>query len=208
MSEGKRVPWESGAKIAADLEALLLPACERIAVAGSIRRGRPDIGDIDLVCEPKIERQPAGLFGDQFDERDLLHDLCCRLANEGIIERRYDKNGRPAWGSNLKRATYRGLNVDLQMVTDRTTWGAWLLIRTGPASFNKAIVTPRFQGGLLPSGFAWKDGFKLYRPGGRVETPTEESVFEALELPYLAPPDRDFPRVGQPAGARLPGMDE
>lgn len=68
-----------------------------------------------------------------------------------------------------------------------STWGAWLLIRTGPAAFNKAIVTPTWQGGLLPSGFEWKDGFKLHRFGGRVDTPTEESVFEALGLEYKAP---------------------
>ena len=73
MSEGARVPWDSGAKIAADLEALLMPACERIRVAGSIRRGKDTIGDIDLVCEPKIEREAGGLFGDQIEERDLLH---------------------------------------------------------------------------------------------------------------------------------------
>jgi DNA polymerase/3'-5' exonuclease PolX len=181
---------EAATEIAQEVAALLEPMCERIVVAGSIRRRKHEIGDIDLVCEPKIERTPAGLFGDQFDERDLLHDLCSRLAADGILEKRRDKNGRPAWGPSLKRATFHGLNVDIQAVTDPTTWGAWLLIRTGPADFNKAIVTPRYQGGLLPSGFAWKDGFKLYRYGGRVETPTEESVFEALGLPYASPPNR------------------
>jgi hypothetical protein len=32
----------------------LTPFCERIEIAGSIRRQRPIVNDIDLVCIPKI----------------------------------------------------------------------------------------------------------------------------------------------------------
>jgi DNA polymerase/3'-5' exonuclease PolX len=191
VSAGTRIPLVEAVQIADALVALLAPACERLVVAGSIRRGKADIGDIDLVCEPKIERESGGLFGDQLTDRDLLHDLATRLAEQGELERRYDKNGRPTWGTSLKRAVYRGLAVDLQAVPDPTTWGAWVLIRTGPASFNKAIVTPRYQGGLLPSGFEWKDSFRLHRYGGVLPTPTEESIFEAIGLPYVTPQDRD-----------------
>lgn len=207
MSTGTRVPLEIARSIAEELAELLAPACVRIAVAGSIRREKADIGDIDLVCDPVIERIPAGLFGDEFAERDLLHDLASSMAAQGVLERRYDKNGRPTWGQNLKRATFRGLSVDIQAVTDASTWGAWLLIRTGPAEFNKAIVTPRFQGGLLPSGFEWKNGFQLHRYGGRVNTRTEEDVFEALGLPYLEPHKRGSDTPAPAAAAPLAGYD-
>lgn len=186
-----RWAWDFAQQQAADLVTLLEPACHFILIAGSIRRLKPEIGDIDLVCVPMIEHEPAGLFGDEFSERDILHDLCTQLVGQGTLQKRLDKNGRASWGANLKRATFRGFNVDIQAVTDLTTLGAWILIRTGPAAFNKAIVTPKYQGGLLPSGMEWKDGFKLHRFGGRVETPNEASVFEALGLPHLEPSSRE-----------------
>lgn len=190
-----RLPLNEAREIAEQMVALLQPACQQIVIAGSIRRQRPDIGDIDLVCEPIIEREAGGLFGDQFTERELLHDLCCRLADAGTLERRRDKNGRATWGPSLKRALYGGLSVDLQAVTDPTVWGSWLLVRTGPADFNKALVTPIWQGGKLPSGFEWKDGFKLFRYGGRVETPIEEAVFSALGYVYQEPYERGLDRL-------------
>jgi DNA polymerase/3'-5' exonuclease PolX len=197
-----RLPLAEAREIAEQLVALLQPACQRIVIAGSIRRQRPDIGDIDLVLEPIIKREAGGLFGDQVTERDLLHDLCCRLADAGTLERRRDKNDRATWGPNLKRALYGGLSVDLQVVTDPTTWGSWLLIRTGPADFNRAMVTPVWQGGKLPSGFEWKDSFRLYRYGGRVETPTEADVFAALGYAYQEPPERGIAPLIQAPAAR------
>jgi DNA polymerase/3'-5' exonuclease PolX len=193
VSGTTRIPLGDAKALADELSALLAPYCERLEVAGSIRRRREDVGDVDLVCIPKIEETPGGLFGDVLDERDLLHDACCRLVDEGLLTRRLDKNGRPSWGVGLKRAVYRGLPVDIQAVRDVDTFGAWLLIRTGPADFNKAVVTPRSQGGLLPSGMQFKDGFHLYRFGGPVPTPDERDVFAALGLAWIAPEDRAGP---------------
>ena len=189
MSERTRMPLDEARRIADELVALIGLSCARIVIAGSIRRELPDIGDIDLVCEPKVEPM-VDLFGAEAGGVDKLHDRLCDLERLGTIEKRRNALGHASWGPQLKRATYCGLNVDAQVVADPTTWGAWLLIRTGPAVFNKALVTPQWQGGRLPSGFEWKDGFKLYRYGGRVETPTEESVFEALGLPYEFPAAR------------------
>lgn len=185
-----RIPLAEAREIADQLVALLKPACERIVVAGSIRRERPDIGDIDLVCEPKLV-YGTDLFGDPTgDDEDALHDRCGQLVQDGVLEKRLNVKGSVSWGRQLKRAVYRGLSVDLQAVTDVTTWGAWLLIRTGPADFNKSIVTPIWQGGKLPAGFDWHSGFQLHRYGGRVETPTEAHVFEALGYVYQEPQER------------------
>lgn len=190
-----RVPLAEATAIAEELVALLRSACERIAIAGSIRRQLPDVGDIDLVLEPTFTTEPAGLFGDQIETVNLLDRQCeslCRAAPDGrgILAEWLDKNGRRCWGTSLKRAVFRGLNVDLQSVVDPDVWGMWLLVRTGPASFNRRLVTLRSQGGWLPSGFQFKDGFRLMRYGGLVPTPTEGSVFEALGLPWVEPENR------------------
>lgn len=75
-----------------------------------------------------------------------------------------------------------------------------VLIRTGPADYTHAFVTPRSQTallrdkdghvvgtrpGTLPPGFEIKDGFRLYRAGGLVPTPNERDVYDALDLPYV-----------------------
>jgi hypothetical protein len=83
----------------------------------------------------------------------------------------------------------------------------WVLIRTGPANYVHAFVTPRgqkawirdregnvtgYRPGMLPPGFSIpKDsGFQLHRAHQFVPRPTEASVYEALGRPYLPPEHR------------------
>jgi hypothetical protein len=40
-----------------------LAKADRIAIAGSVRRRRPFVGDIELVCIPRLV--PTGPFGDE-----------------------------------------------------------------------------------------------------------------------------------------------
>lgn len=190
MSEGVRIPYDDAWLIACGLGNAILPGCYRVEIAGSIRRHSETVGDIDLVCEP-IVKPELDMFGDSVGaERNLLHEKLDGLVERGILSKRLNKLGHPSWGPDLRRAVHRGMSVDIQIVRDRTTWGAWLAIRTGPSDLNKALVTPRSKGGLLAPGLEFRDGFKLYRYGGRVETPTEQSLFEALGLPYVEPARR------------------
>lgn len=187
----ERIPLAEAERIAAELVELLRPACVRIEVAGSVRRRRPDVGDLDIVAIPYV--QPAlDMFGDPIDGQpgDELHALLNDLAEAEDIALRLDANGRRCWGRELKRALFRGLNVDIQAVLDPDTFGMWLLIRTGPPDFNKRVVTSRLSGGLLPPGVQVRDGFRLYRYGGRVPTPEERDAFAALGLPWAEPEDR------------------
>ena len=191
MSGGERVPLDEAREIAKDLAWRIEDVCKSVHIAGSIRRQKPDIGDIDLVCEPII-LPVIDLFGNEVPDQseDLLAELLGRMVDEGRMSKRLDKNGRASWGAHLKRATYHGLNVDIQSVTDPDTWGMWFLIRTGPADFNRRMVTPRWQGGLLPPGMEVRDGFQLWRMGARVPTPTEQDVFAAYGLDYVEPEAR------------------
>ncbi|GAH73129.1 unnamed protein product, partial [marine sediment metagenome] len=60
---------EKAKVIAENLKSLLAPVCEKIEVAGSIRRQKPDVGDIELLCIPKyvasvdqLDRELGALF--------------------------------------------------------------------------------------------------------------------------------------------------
>jgi DNA polymerase/3'-5' exonuclease PolX len=44
---------EQALEIAEKVKALLAPHCERIEIAGSIRRKKPDVKDIEIVAIPK-----------------------------------------------------------------------------------------------------------------------------------------------------------
>lgn len=189
MSSGQRIPLEDAEYIAGELRALISDYCHFTEIAGSIRRRAWTAGDIDLVCVPTIATE-LDLFGNPGEQRDLLDERLTTLVEHGEIDRRLDVNGRVSWGKSLKRAIYGGMAVDIQAVHDADTLGAWLLIRTGPAGFNKALVTPKRNGGLLPAGCEFKDGFQLWKWGERVPTPTERSVFDALGIEYREPWDR------------------
>jgi DNA polymerase/3'-5' exonuclease PolX len=53
-----RIPLARAVSIAETTRAALAPHCERIAIAGSVRRRRSFVGDIELVCIPRLV--PAG----------------------------------------------------------------------------------------------------------------------------------------------------
>ena len=55
MSKGKRYDSMMAARISTRLCSALYPACNRIAVVGSLRRGLAKVGDIDVVCVPTAE---------------------------------------------------------------------------------------------------------------------------------------------------------
>ncbi|MEW6287659.1 MAG: hypothetical protein AB1509_15670 [Chloroflexota bacterium] len=55
-----KLPLPEAQKIAARVIDALAPHCQRIEVAGSIRRQSPQVGDIEIVCQPKTG---ADLFG-------------------------------------------------------------------------------------------------------------------------------------------------
>lgn len=152
-----------------------------LTVAGSLRRRLARIGDIEVVAQPRYERQTDGLFRDIPTNRDLLHARMHALLEDGTVQKRLDVNGTPRWGPTLRYLTYQGARVDLltpspacltcgHLHTGTATgrfdgpcvdcdgpigsrYGWILLLRTGPAAFSRQLVVPK--------GRTTKDG----RPG-------------------------------------------
>lgn len=48
--------------VAAEVVARLGPACERVEVAGSVRRRKAEVKDLEVVFIPRMERAGAGGF--------------------------------------------------------------------------------------------------------------------------------------------------
>ena len=78
--------------LAEELRIGLAPLCERIEVAGSIRRRRPQVKDIELVAIPKWAEVPddsvqPSLFGGPppMKRMNLLQDAIERLERAGLL---------------------------------------------------------------------------------------------------------------------------
>lgn len=206
MAEGTRVPLDVARDIATALTIAIEPYCYRVEICGSIRRQSETVGDIDLLCEP-IVKPVLDLFGQPTNEtRDLLTGRLDWMVGRGHLEKRLNVKGQPSWGPDLKRAVFCGMKVDIRACRDSDAWGAWMAISTGPALFNKALVTPRSKGGVLAPGLEIKDGFKVYSGGGRIPTPTEWQFFQALGLEHQRPMDRGArPLVAAPVARQRGG---
>jgi DNA polymerase/3'-5' exonuclease PolX len=204
MSEKRRIPLREAEALADELLTLLRPACIRLEVAGSIRRRKPDCGDVELVAIPKLAYSDD-LFGlrDDVHPFNELDALCAELRESGVLGERLDKNGRRAWGSAMKRATFKGFALDLFACTAEQ-WGVTFAIRTGGALFSHALVTPRnqtvrdesgraFGSGLCPPWLHFRD-WRVKRAdeaGNPFPTPEEEDVFDLLGVEVVPPQERD-----------------
>lgn len=191
-----RMTLAKASAIAQAVRYTLAPACERIAVAGSIRRMTPTVGDVELMVVPKREE---ALFG-QPDGQSKLDKVLRGLIEEGRLE----LNG--ANGDKYKRfvMTKPGVQLDL-WITSAECWGVNFAIRTGNADFARDIVTQRHKGGHLPDDMLVRDGRVWQQcdpgspppPGSRafdsghyvpLDTPEEDDLIGKIcGLPWLEP---------------------
>ena len=158
-------------KIAEEIQNKLSPFCEpgRCVVAGSIRRCRPVVHDIDMVCIPSNQGQFA-----------------YTLQSLGKIKMSGKKIIRVGMGFT------RGIDLDVYVATPET-WATLLLIRTGSTAHNvRLCIRARNAGMRLHADGAGL--FKIVNEGGtesRIAGDTEESIFQALGLKYVDPKFRD-----------------
>ncbi len=158
------MPLEQAKEIAQKIVTRLKPYCHRIEIAGSIRRQRPFIGDIDIVLIPS---DPWNL------EAEVL-----------ALARPFQPK---VSGEKLKRFDYKGAQIDLYYASPET-WATLLLIRTGSKESNIRLCTLAKRKGwhLAASGDGLFDD-----TGKRVAGDTEESIYKALGLPFQRPEERN-----------------
>lgn len=188
-SRTARLPLARARKAADELVTILRDSCERIEIAGSIRRGAATVGDIEVIAIPLTVRQDD-MFGKMIGERDLLAEATQRLLIAGRLEHRLNSKGQRAWGTRERRALFRLPNGALFPVdffwSTRDTWGITLALRTGPAGLSNAMVTSEGvrsrsgREGLLRPNLRVKDGLR-HRVSGVLIPCREESDF----LQYL-----------------------
>jgi len=179
MSKSK-MPLNQAQSLAERIVMELQPATVRISIAGSIRRRKEEVGDIEIVCIPLMQ---LDLFGDP--SGSILDIHLEQLAEAGRIIKG-DK-----WGRKYKKfhpPSMPDLSVDL-FITTPTEWGYTFTIRTGPADFSRKVVTPRQQGGFLPGHLRVAE-CRLWEGATALETPEERDFFKALGKEWVEPEKR------------------
>lgn len=190
MSSGTKRQLAEMRCIAEAMRAELGPFVERIHIAGSIRRLCPQVGDIELVCVPRIE-VTRDLLGAEIGSVNLLDRHCEEQISFSTWAHRLDKNGRTAFGERAKRITAYGVPVDLFSVLPPAQFGLIYAVRTGPADFSRRLITRRSQGGMLPNDLEVKDGaVRRWSTGEVIHTPEERDLFALLGIDWTDPADR------------------
>lgn len=194
-------------ELAAPLIEALRPHCERVEVAGSIRRGKQWVNDIEIVCVPRTLKvtakkvsRPGDLFAQQVEVEETKIVRVPGFVNlvdgwqSASLSYGYQSEWHnckaikfgSAWdGSYCKFHLSQGTQVDL-FITSPENWGYIFLIRTGSADFTKMVAT-RWSN----TGHKGLDG-QLTRAGLVLHFREEEELFEHLGMRTPHPSEREM----------------
>jgi DNA polymerase (family 10) len=145
------------------------PGIDTITPAGSLRRGKDNVGDLDLLvtgpaCEP-----------------DVVSAAVEHVANLPLIDKLLAK------GQNKVSFTLRNnLQVDVRLLP-RSSYGAALQYFTGSKHHNVALRQRAIKRGLTLSEYA----LLRLEDNVIVASETEEAIYNALGLDYIPPELRE-----------------
>lgn len=165
------IPLKIARKYAEQIVEQIAPFCQRVEIAGSIRRQRPAVNDIDLVV---IAKDWNGL------QRRCLER--CRSITHG--------------DAIFSVETPTGVQIDIfaahaghqdLLAQVPSNWGSVLLQRTGSKEHNIALVQRAKELGLkwcLMTGVV-DENYKI------LAAETEQEIFKALQMDFIAPERRE-----------------
>ena len=140
---------EKAKSIAETLVAEMLPYSEKILIAGSIRRGKADVKDIEILVQPEyVERKvyTGNLFEPvKVEPVNRLHIWAesqksvrwIKTGTKAIIDRRPKADGK--YWRGIIEADGEQIKLDL-FLAEKDNFGVIEVIRTGPAAFSMAMV--------------------------------------------------------------------
>jgi DNA polymerase (family 10) len=148
---------------------LQFPGIETVTPAGSLRRGRETVGDLDLLATgPACEPEVVAAAVDYVATLPLIDNLMAR-------------------GQNKVTFTLRNnLQVDVRLLP-RKSYGAALQYFTGSKHHNVALRQRAIKRGLTLSEYA----LMRLEDNEIVASETEEAIYNALDLDYISPELRE-----------------
>lgn len=201
MSAGAAIPREQALRVAQTVLEYLAEGAVQLAVAGSIRRERPEVHDIEVVAEPRLVMRAGDDLWASEHEEDMLEQRVQEAISRRIFVPRQVENHRAGGetefqtklGPKFKALMVADLPLDLFIVRPPASWAVIYALRTGPGAWNTRLVTE-----CQAIGRRVRDGQVQRWDGNRwvvVPTPDERSFFAALGQRWLEPRDRSVERV-------------
>jgi DNA polymerase (family 10) len=180
LSQSRRFKLATAWQYASSLLSWLKGAAvvEKIEIAGSFRRARETVGDLDILVATRDAAAVMQRFVQYEEVREVL------AAGE-------------ARGSVVLKC---GLQVDLRLI-EPPAWGAALLYFTGSKAHNIALRKLAQEAGLKLNEYG------LFRGRQRIAGGSEEEVYAALGLDWIPPELReDRGEIGAARAHRLPRL--
>jgi len=189
--------------IAIDICYKLQPFTTRINIAGSIRRKKPEVKDIEIVLTPLMVASTSTSLLSDVSTGDVVHPNFVELVNSlGTLEK-----GKPT-GRYCKIVLPQGINLDL-FIPDPTDFFRQYAIRTGSADYSFKVIAHGWRKiGWVGSDLGLrleKDCVETKQPDGKSKwtcvrnknnTPpvweSEESFFNWLGVKMVAPELRNI----------------
>jgi DNA polymerase (family 10) len=157
-----------------------VPGVGRVVVAGSFRRAKETVGDLDIL----VTAAPGSPVMDRFTGYEEVAEVLSSGGTRGSVVLR------------------SGLQVDLRVVAEES-YGAALHYFTGSKAHNIAIRRLGQDRGLKINEYG------VFRDNTRIAGETEESVYRAVDLPYIPPELReDRGEIEAAARGMLPQLVE
>lgn len=161
---------------------------ERIDAAGSFRRMRETVGDVDILAVAK-NRAAAG---EAFQRLPGVVEVLASGETKVVVRLEY----HDCEGSR------RTIQVDLRIL-DPDSWGAGLQYFTGSKDHNIRLRTMAERRGLKMNEYG------VFRDEKRIAGDTEESMYSSLDLAWIPPEMReDQGEIDLAANGRLPKLVE
>lgn len=169
------IPLKKARALAEKVCEELAPACDQIAIGGSIRREVEMVGDIDIICLP-------------------------RLGEEAELARRFRAcaaiGGLQLDGVIAKRCLLRKSEIQCDIWVARhatpdliapvpCNWGGMFLTYTGSIQHNIKLADR-----AKSLGKTFRPGWGVMEENGTLHATTEAEIFAALELDFIPAPAR------------------
>lgn len=164
----KKFPYEDALRIAHATLEQLRPHCVRAEIAGSIRRRKSEVGDIEIVIIPKPYE--LGLF-----ESGIASVVNKWKKVRGELPCKYTQRILP-----------EGIALDL-FFAEEDNWGNIFAIRTGSADYSHKILATQW----VKRGFKSIDGY-LWREDERYDIREESDLFRLIGIPHIEPEYRNI----------------